>query len=520
MGNVDLTQTTSPAETYAVEYVRMSTEHQQYSTENQRDAIRQYAKSRGMVITRSYVDAGKSGLRIEGRTALKQLLRDVESRQADFSVILVYDVSRWGRFQDTDESAYYEYICRRANIKVHYCAEPFENDGSPISTIVKSVKRAMAAEYSRELSNKVFVGMCRLIELGYRQGGAAGIGLRRMLVGANGAPKGLLTRGEQKSIDTDRVILVPGPPEEVEIVRSIFRMYVEENRYKTHISKILNDSGAKTEWGHRWNHVIVHDVLTSEKYMGSNVYYKTSFRLKARFVRNPPDMWINKPGAFEPIISPDLFYKAQAVMAERARRMTDEELLDYLRKLLEREGRLSGPLIDKTEGMPCTWVYVYRFKSLVNAFKLIGYIPRKDYGYIEVDQELERTKSTIVSQIIEQILHSGGSVTREPATDLLMINNEFTASVVVARCRRRPRQQTNYWFIPVRARLKAEITIIIRMDQENREPLDYYFLPRIEIADKNITLREHNSSCFDTYRFSSLDFFFRMIKRVRASEAV
>src|SRR5206468_9058799 len=167
----------------AAEYVRMSTEHQQYSTENQRDIIRQYAQRRGMVVTRSYEDAGKSGLRIEGRNALKQLIKDVENRQVDFTVILVYDVSRWGRFQDADESAYYEYICRRANIQVHYCAEPFENDGSPIATIFKSVKRAMAGEYSRELSSKTFIGMCRLIEHGYRQGGA-GIDANNFLASA------------------------------------------------------------------------------------------------------------------------------------------------------------------------------------------------------------------------------------------------------------------------------------------------------------------------------------------------
>jgi hypothetical protein len=76
-------------------------------------------------------------------------------------------LSRWGRFQDADESAYYEYICRRAKIEVHYCAEQFGNDGSPISTIVKGVKRAMAGQYSRELSAKVFIGQCRLIELGF-----------------------------------------------------------------------------------------------------------------------------------------------------------------------------------------------------------------------------------------------------------------------------------------------------------------------------------------------------------------
>src|SRR6202044_3173163 len=127
-----------------------------------------------------------------------------------------------GRFQDADESAYYEYICRRAGIAVQYCAEQFENDGSPVSTIVKGVKRAMAGEYSRELSVKVFAGQCRLIELGYRQGGMAGYGLRRHLISMDGTGKGMLTRGEHKSLQTDRVILVPGPSEEVAVVREIF----------------------------------------------------------------------------------------------------------------------------------------------------------------------------------------------------------------------------------------------------------------------------------------------------------
>ena len=69
-------------------------------------------------------------------------------------------------------------ICKKAGIKIHYCAEQFENDGSAGSDIIKNVKRVMAKEYSRELSRKVFVGQCRLIELGYRQGGPAGYGLR------------------------------------------------------------------------------------------------------------------------------------------------------------------------------------------------------------------------------------------------------------------------------------------------------------------------------------------------------
>lgn len=148
-----------PAQTIrAAQYVRMSTEHQKYSTENQAEIIARYAAQRGFEIVETYADNGKSGLRLDGRDALKRLIADVQAGRADFNVVLVYDVSRWGRFQDADESAYYEFLCREAGISIHYCAEQFENDGSLSATIVKSMKRAMAGEYSRELSLKVFTG--------------------------------------------------------------------------------------------------------------------------------------------------------------------------------------------------------------------------------------------------------------------------------------------------------------------------------------------------------------------------
>ena len=120
----------------AAQYVRMSTEHRRYSTENQSDAILQYAVRYGFEIVRTYADNGKNGLRLDGRDALKQLLIDVEGGSPGFKAVLVYDVSRWGRFQDADESAYYEYVCRRSGVEIRYCAEQFENDGSVASTIL------------------------------------------------------------------------------------------------------------------------------------------------------------------------------------------------------------------------------------------------------------------------------------------------------------------------------------------------------------------------------------------------
>lgn len=130
----------------AAQYLRMSTERQTYSIENQRDAIREYAALMGYDIVATYEDAGRSGLNIEGRPALRRLLADVESGQADFETVVVYDVSRWGRFQNIDESASYEYRCQRAGVRIEFCAEQFANDGSVGSDVLKAIKRSMAAE--------------------------------------------------------------------------------------------------------------------------------------------------------------------------------------------------------------------------------------------------------------------------------------------------------------------------------------------------------------------------------------
>jgi DNA invertase Pin-like site-specific DNA recombinase len=496
----------------------MSTEHQQYSTENQRQVIQDYARSRGMSIIRTYTDAGKSGLTIDGRDALKQLIKDVESGGADFSVILVYDVSRWGRFQDADESAYYEYICRRAKIEVHYCAEQFENDGSPISTIVKGVKRAMAGEYSRELSAKVFIGQCRLIELGFRQGGAPGFGLRRMLCDVTGQRKGVLERGEQKSIQTDRVILVPGPSEEVEIVRWMYRMFVEERIVESKLARMLNERGIRTDLGREWTKGCVHQILTSEKYVGNNVYNRISYKLKKKRVVNTPDMWIRGNAAFESVVPEDLFVKVQNIIQERSRKFTNDELLEQLRGLLARKGRLSGLLIDEEENMPSSSIYRHRFSSLIQAYKLIAYNPERDYQFIETNRQLRLIYPKVVADVAYHIRELGGVIHTNPSSDLMTVNNEFTASLVIARCTQRASGSFR-WLIRLDAGLLPDITVAVRMDSENSSPLDYYLLPSIDLRFLNLTLNEQNPLDLDVYRFETLDFFFGMARRTQIPEA-
>lgn len=490
----------------------MSTDHQKYSTENQSDVIRDYAKRRNLTIVRTYADEGRSGLRVDNREALTQLIEDVRNGRADFDVILVYDISRWGRFQDADESAYYEFICKEAGIQVRYCAEQFENDGSLASTIIKNMKRAMAGEYSRELSSKVFAGQCRLITLGFRQGGPPGYGLRRVLIDEHRIPKAHLSRGEYKSLQTDRVILKPGPPDEVEVVRRIYRLFVLQLQSEADIAALLNQEGIPGESGRPWTRGIIHQILTNEKYIGHNIYNRISFKLKQKRIVNPPSMWVRGDNAFEAVVEADFFAAAKRIIDQRSRRFSDEEMLDRLTNLLSEKGHLSGLVIDEVDDMPSSSAYRSRFGSLLHAYKLVGYKPRRDFEYVEINRALRTLFPEILADTIASIENIGGHVDFDGMTDVLTINGEFTVSIVIARCLRTPSGLLR-WKIRFDTGLRPDLTIAIRMDEENRNILDYYVLPMIDMSESKVRLCEDNGIHLDAYRFETLDVLFRLSER-------
>jgi hypothetical protein len=339
-----------------------------------------------------------------------------------------------------------------------------------------------------------------------------------MLRDVNGRDKGLLKNGEQKSIQTDRVVLVPGPKEEVEIVHWMYRTFVEDRIVEAKLARLLNERGITTDLGRQWNSGTVHQVLTSEKYVGNNVYNRESFKLQKKRVDNPPEMWIRSDKAFEPIISLDLFTKAQSIIFDRSRRYSNQELLDHLRALLEREGRLSGLLIDESEDMASSSVYRNRFDSLLRAYQLIGYNPGRDYEFVETNRQLRLMHPKVVADVIERIRGLGGYVNCNSQNDLLRVNGEFTTSLVIARCRQTD-SGAYRWLIRVEAGLKPDITVAIRMGANNLDPLDFYLLPRIDLTFERLLLAEDNPVSLDTYRFVTLDFFFGMAKRTKILEA-
>lgn len=357
----------------AAQYLRMSTEHQQYSLDNQQFVIQSYAEAHGFSVVQTYPDGARSGVDLKRREALRRLLQDVMSGSHVYKAILVYDISRWGRFQDADEAAHYEFLCKSAGVPIHYCAEVFVNDGTMANMLLKALKRTMAGEYSRELGVRVLAGLKRLAGLGYKQGGSAGYGLSRMLVSADGKPKVRLAPGEYKSIATDRVILVPGPVDEVECVKEIYRMFIEEKRTVNGVAQELNRTKIRYTGNSKWNYNAVHNILTHPKYAGCNVYGRTSQRLGTATVRICEKEWIRTLGAFTPLVDWETFQEAQQLLLGRTINKSDEELLEALRSLLAREGRLSARLIKGAPETPSSSVYRERFGSVRRAYELIGY---------------------------------------------------------------------------------------------------------------------------------------------------
>jgi DNA invertase Pin-like site-specific DNA recombinase len=356
----------------AAQYLRMSTEHQRYSIDNQATAITQYAQIHGFEVVRTYADEGVSGLSIKNRKGLQQLLADVVGGVADYQAVLVYDVSRWGRFQNPDQSAHYEFLCSEAGVHVEYCAELFPNDGSVTSTILKGLKRVMAAEYSRELSVKIAKARAAQARRGYWVGGPAGYGLRRQMVGPDGRRGAVLEYGEAKALQNHHVILVPGPAAEVLVVRRIYRMFAELGLTRGRICRILNGEGVVNAVGGPWTQTLLAVLLTNRKYVGELVALRSMKRLGSSEVKLDRAHWVHVPGAFEAIVDRKLFNAAQKILAKRPVRMSRAEMIEAARRLHDEHGAINHRIIAAADNLPCASTFRDHFGSMGGLCAAIG----------------------------------------------------------------------------------------------------------------------------------------------------
>lgn len=492
----------------AAAYVRMSTEAQEYSTFNQLAFIKQYAAAHELSIVRTYADEGISGLRMENRPGLKALLTEVIAGRARFSKLLVYDISRWGRFQDIDESAYYEYLCRRNGVDVIYCAEPFPSDNSLISALAKVLKRGSAAEWSRELSVKGFQGACNVARRGFALGGTAPYALKKVLVDANGKRIRGPVAGDRKVHVGCRMNLAPGPIKEVRAVREIFRRYVELQESTGQIAKHLNESGVRTSRGNIWRGPAINQILAEEKYVGTQVYNRCSSKLRAPRRCNPTSEWIRKPDAFLAIVDPEVFARAQERRAKLNGRRSDEELLEMLRGLLKKYGCLTARIILQEKGVPHTATFTKRFGSLLNAYKLIGY-----HGRTKSRLWREKFRRRYLRDQLMQEIKSGAeaatlSVKVGASTSWFSICERLTFSLQFMS--RKDLSCGTRWLRCDHGRLgklvkSANFHVLMRLEADRCTIRDCYVVPRDVFRTLPISFKLRNRRAIDQYRLPNLN---------------
>lgn len=358
----------------AAQYLRMSKEHQRYSIRNQARAISAYAGQHGFNIVRTYTDPGESGLTLRERPGLQALLADVIKPTRVFERVLVLDVSRWGRFQNLDQSGHYEFICFEAGAPVIYCAEMFENDGTPVMALLKQIKRLQAAEYSRELSSKVLYAQLLQAKIGHKLGGPRRYGFDRVLVDEHDRPIQKLERGQTKALNNQRVVYAIGPDAEVKVIRDIFTWYTRDRMSMRQIVKRLTELGIPAGDRVAWSEFPVRRILSDELVLGIYVFNRTTQRLKSKRRKNPLEALV-KTKVMEPIISRVQFESAARRLRIRRHHVPPEENLAAVARLLRTKGYLTGQLIDQCAFTPSTTVLRRQFGSIHKVYELVGYKP-------------------------------------------------------------------------------------------------------------------------------------------------
>lgn len=476
----------------AAQYVRMSTEDQQYSIANQEAAIQTYAISHGYAVVSTYADAGKSGVEIKHRKELRRLLSDVVSGQAQFKAILVYDVSRWGRFQDVDEAAHYEFLCRSAGVPVRYCAEQFENDGSPASSIMKSLKRTMAAEYSRELGIKVAAGQRRLALLGFRVVGTAGYGLRRMMVSPDGRRRIILKDGERKAIHTDRTILVPGPKEEVARVRTMFRL-ANAGKTPREIAKELNIGNMDSSGRRPWGRSSVYRILTNDKYAGCNTYGKTTQTLSSASRVVERNLWTTNPEAFLSIVERKVFDRVQTLLKSRGEHpeRSDAYLIQSMKRLLAQKGKLTQRTLKK-KGI-FGYTYYRRFGSVMTAYEMAGYRPpSKTVKLVAAQKRVRRLRNDLyvrLKQLFSDRVRFIG-LPGQQLRQIVEIDGRLRVAVYLCRAVNNSAGELG-WSLRVRPLDRHLPALICTVDQSFSELLNFYMISPPGNSVKYKVLREN-----------------------------
>lgn len=459
---------------FAAQYIRMSTDKQDLSPSVQKEAIATYAAARGMEVVASYEDEGRSGIHLKNRPGLLRLLRDVTD-SPQFSTVLVYDVSRWGRFQDTDAAAYHEYHCRLHGTEVIYVAEMFGAEVNPITAMLKSMKRAMAAEYSRDLASKSRAGQHQAVSRGYQIGPLPPLGYRRCSVSADGHRRVVLDSGQRKLAFTDRIEWVLASQEEIDLVKRICDLYARTRLSFTDIARLGSVEGWRDHQGRLLNARAIATLLRNEALIGNFVWGRTKHK-KSLISREPS----RNDGCVPRLVDDGTWAQIQRRTAlEVSRKQTDEEILANLRKALQRNPTLTTRDF-RAQGLPNKVTIRTRLGAWTECLRQAGRDPTElDNALVERTRQRRENRREFGLAIARRLREDGRHVAFDGRLNVL----DFSELRVRLRLLWPTFGEVGQaWRIRVeRISRDVDFDLLVRMEDRSR-PKDFFVVPPADVV--------------------------------------
>jgi hypothetical protein len=373
----------------------------------------------------------------------------------------------------------------------------------------------MASEYSRELSVKVSAGQRRLVSMGFWQGGNGPFGYQRFLVSADGTPKHLLKHGEWKSIHTDRIKLVPGPKEAVDMIRLAYDLYTKKRKTRTQIAEILNKRGLN--WSRTpWNLNKVRYLLLNPIYKGAYAYGKHCHH----YLTVSRNKWLVTENAFPAIVSVEQWEQAfNKVQYEiRHRHYENEEMLAALRKLYLKRGKLNQKIINYAKGVPSVQAYKNHFGGINEAYKLVGCPIARDYCFTQAIRLSRRLREGVCDEICQRVREVGGTARKTIIHGLLILNGNIKVRVTVRKA----------WFkdgiiraqLPLYERIAADVLVVGRLKPPDEAVHDYFVIPTYSRIRGGIRVKlQENAPYLELYHYKTLSSFVETFRRIHFREA-
>ncbi len=281
----------------SVGYLRMSTDKQETSPEQQRAEIEKYAASKGYSILRWYADLGISGDRTEKRLQFQQMLAD--AAEGRFRAILCWDQDRFGRF-DSLESGYWIHPLRKQGVQLVTCTDGPVDWNSFAGRMLYGMKQEGKHQYLVDLSNNVTRRMQQMAQEGKWVCGALPIGY---------------VLDEQGKI-------VLGKPEDVAFVQMLFTEYVS-GKTTRQLTAMAKERGFISSKGKPWSVPGLTALLKKQMYVGTFTYGVRQFSKYQPKTQpgqfRPRGEWVEIPNNHPPIVIQEIFDQVQALLQQRRR---------------------------------------------------------------------------------------------------------------------------------------------------------------------------------------------------------